>query len=91
MRIGILGPLEVRDETGRAVPIGGGGTDRKIAGLGPGFSRTATRPWMNEGHITDFGHGNQDETDVIMTEIRDMWRRGGTGGRQWRASGPGQA
>jgi hypothetical protein len=46
---------------------------------------------MNEGHITDFGHGNQDETDVIMTEIRDMWRRGGTGGRQWRASGPGQA
>jgi len=23
-------------------------------------------------HITDFGHANRDETDVIMTQIRDM-------------------
>jgi len=23
--------------------------------------------------ITDFGHGNRDETDVIMTKIREKW------------------
>jgi hypothetical protein len=23
-------------------------------------------------HITDFGHANRDETDVIMTKIREM-------------------
>jgi len=30
--------------------------------------------------ITDLGHGNRDETDVIMTKIRDM--KGGTRPRE---------
>jgi len=25
------------------------------------------------GHITDFGHQNRDETDVILTKIREEW------------------
>ena len=46
MRIGILGPLEVRDETGRAVPIGG--TRLRVLlvrlALAPGRAVTADRP-----------------------------------------------
>jgi hypothetical protein len=29
-------------------------------------------PDTQRTHITDLGHANRDETDVIMTKIRDM-------------------
>jgi len=33
-------------------------------------------------HITDLGHANRDETDVIMTQIRDM-SSSATRGGEW--------
>src|SRR6185437_6173982 len=41
--------------------------------------------------VTEFGHGNRGETDVIMTEIRDKspgWSRVPTRGRRTRHTEP---
>jgi hypothetical protein len=31
------------------------------------------RPWAMTRLITDFRHGNRDESGVIMTKIGDKW------------------
>jgi hypothetical protein len=49
-------------------------------------ARTSARPSSDAGqaatadgqaahgrHITDLGHANRDEVDVIMTKIHEMW------------------